>query len=212
MRVVYLGFMFAACLLVGACSSGIKAGLLTLQQEVMPTRQEVRQSPLQPGVRYLLVEERGQEALLVWVGNEKGPLGETSVWVSADGVIVRLVQGRLVGVSEPQRTWHLTSETAVKVAGTSQLRQTTDVQPGFHMGLVRTIEKKSLPVAPRPLAWFEETRDLNWVEEVDIATGQRLALFAMNGLNQTIAGQRCMSPEWCLRWQTWPANKHRIPT
>lgn len=212
MRVVYLGFISAACLLLGACSSGMRAGLLTLQQEVMPTRQEVRQSPLQPGVRYLLVEERGQEALLVWVGNEKGPLGETSVWVSADGVIVRLVQGRLVGVSEPQRTWHLTSETAVTVAGASQMRQTTDVQPGFHIGLVRTIEKKSLSVEPRPLAWVEETRDLSWVEEVDIATGQRLALFAMNGLNQTIAGQRCMSPEWCLRWQTWPANKHRIPT
>lgn len=211
MRVFFLAFMAGACLLMGACSSGMKAGLITLQQEVMPTRQDVRQSPLQPGVRYLLVEERGQEALLVWVGTEQGPLGETTVWTSADGVIVRLVQGRLVGVAEPLRTWRLTSETAFAVANTSQFRQRSDVQPGYRMGLVRTIEKKIVPSVPRPMPWVEENRHLNWIEEVDVSTGQRLAIVAVNEMNQTIAGQRCISPQWCLRWQAWPANPPRPP-
>ena len=211
MRVFFLAFMAGACLLMGACSSGMKAGLITLQQEVMPTRQDVRQSPLQPGVRYLLVEERGQEALLVWVGTEQGPLGETTVWTSADGVIVRLVQGRLVGVAEPLRTWRLTSETAFAVANTSQFSQRSDVQPGYRMGLVRTIEKKIVPSVPRPMPWVEESRHLNWIEEVDVSTGQRLAIVAVNEMNQTIAGQRCISPQWCLRWQAWPANPPRPP-
>ena len=212
MRCIYLVFISAVCLLVGACSSGMKAGLLTLQQEVMPTHQDVRSTTLRPGVRYLLVEEQGREALLVWVGNEKNPFGEASVWVSADGVIVRLVQGRLVGIADPLRTWNLTSETVATSSNSSQFSQTTDVQPGFRMGLVQRIEKKNLHATPRPMPWVEEARNLNWVEEVDVATGQRLAIFAVNEFNQTIAGQRCMSTEWCLRWQTWPANKSRPST
>ena len=68
MRCIYLVFISAVCLLVGACSSGMKAGLLTLQQEVMPTHQDVRSTTLRPGVRYLLVEEQGREGC--WFGSE----------------------------------------------------------------------------------------------------------------------------------------------
>jgi hypothetical protein len=185
----------------------MKAGLLTLQQDVMPNRLQVRQAKLEPGYRYLLVEQQGREALLVWIGNESSALGETSVWLSADGVVVRLVEGRLVGVAEPNRNWRLTSETPLSQQSSSQLKQTSDEQPGFHMGLVRTVTTLPLPVTARPMPWVDGEQNLNWLEEIDVTTGQRLALYAVNERKQTIAGQRCLGAEWCLRWQTWPATK-----
>ena len=76
----------------------MKAGFMTLKDEVMPSRSDVRKTALQTNYRYLLVETEGQEALMVWIGNEPHRLGQASVWVSSDGVIIRMVKGKLVGV------------------------------------------------------------------------------------------------------------------
>ena len=201
--------VIATCLLLGGCSSGMRAGMLTFQEELAPNLPAVRETPLKPQLRYLLVESGGREALMVWVGNESGPVGETSVWLSADGVVVRLLQGRLVGVSEPRRAWQLTAEApssqALDPASTAALVQTSDAQPGAQWGIVQDIRRQLLPATTSPMPWAEGTQGLRWVEEVDASTGQRLSLYAINAQNQTIAGQRCINPQWCLRWQTWPA-------
>jgi hypothetical protein len=93
--------------LLSACASGFSAGLSSLLDEVRSPPSSARQTPLKAGIRYLLVENNQREALMVWVGNEIGPMGPTTIWVSADGVVLRLAQGRLVGISEPTRQWPL---------------------------------------------------------------------------------------------------------
>lgn len=195
--------------LLSGCSSGMRAGLLTLKEEILSPPQQVRQTPLKPAYRYLLVESHGQEALLVWVGNEPGPFGDTSIWVSADGVVLRFAQGRLVGVSEVRRSWLMVSESAVsKVHHRTLSRQAVDRQPGLHLGIMNTIEKTVLPAKPDFMQWVEGMSDMNWVQEINTATGERHTVYAVSsGLEPAMAGQRCMTPEWCLRWQTWSAMK-----
>lgn len=204
-----IGLALLASLVLHGCSSGMKAGLLTVQNEVMPSRSDVRKAALHPQYRYLLVETDGQEALMVWTGNEPHRLGQARVWVSADGVIVRTVNGRVVGVSEPRRQWELVSETPALPSSPStgtRLLQTSDAQPGFRTGMVRTIEQTTLPAAQQPASWFDQAPQLHWLQEIDPTSGERLALYGLNMNKQTVAGQRCMTAQWCLRWQSWPAN------
>ena len=207
----------SVCLLFSACSSGMRAGLLTIQQEVLRTHQSVRQTQLQSGYRYLLIERNGQEALLVWVSQEAGPMGDTSVWVSADGVIFRLAQGRLVGVSEPLRNWSLISEVPsppLKVGAVFPTRfiQTSDMQPGFRLGTVHPTLRRPVQPQTQFRAWIEGGEELGWVEDIESDTGQPLAWYAINLQGQTIAGRRCITPEWCYSWQVWPAPSNQVPS
>lgn len=215
MRSMKLGAAVTAAVLLGGCNAAMMTGLRAFQEEVLPSHQSVRQAPLKPELRYLLVENQGREALMVWVGTERSTLGQTSVWMSSDGVVLRLIQGRLVGVTEPHRSWRLTSESPVSKnpssTAPSQFRQTSDEQPGFRLGIERTIEKLELPISPQDTAWAVVASDLRWTQEVDVASGQRLAAHGMNGQNHTLAGQRCLTPDWCLRWQAWPAKTATSP-
>lgn len=187
------------------------AGLLTLKQEVMPSRLNVRQVALQKDFRYLWVQAQNQEALLVWVGTESSPQGNVSVWVSADGVVVRLLNGRLIGISEPRRSWQLIRETQSPEGqnpGSYPIRliQTSDQQPGFQIGIERPVHQVMLAVAPDVLSWFAGTPDVRWIEEKDHMTGKQTAIFALSSNEQTVAGQRCIASDWCVRWQTWPPS------
>ena len=208
MQCMNLGAVVAVGLLVG-CSSGQMAGVRAFQEEVFPRHLPVRQTALKPEFRYLLVEAKGQEALMIWVGTERSALGETSVWMSADGVVLRLAQGRLVGVSEPHRSWRLTAESPLLTnpASTTQslFSQTSDEQPGYRLGIKRTIEKLDLPAHHQTPEWALVYPHLRWIQEIDVSSGERLAVYGTNEQNHTLAGQRCLGPDWCLRWQVWPA-------
>ncbi len=210
MHLFKTGLAVLASLVLAGCSSGLKAGLMTLKDEVMPSRSNVRQTALQPNYRYLLVETDGQEALMVWIGNEPHRLGQASIWVSADGVIIRTVKGKLVGVSEPRRHWQLISESIVpsppETSSITRLIQSSDAQPGYRMGMERTVDQKVLPASAQAMSWLDRSLGLRWLEEVDSKTGERLALYGLSTDDQTIAGQRCVSAQWCLRWQAWPAK------
>lgn len=189
----------------------MRAGLLSIQQDIMPSPQSARHTPLKPDLRYLLVQSGGREALMVWVGTERTSLCEASVWVGADGVVVRLCDSRLVGVSEPQRQWQLLDESAALSTppvstNRSIHHQTTDQQPGFLFGNIRTVEKISLPNLDTPMTWFSKHPQMQWVEERDHFSGVRLTLYTVNSEHDGMAGQRCITPDWCLQWQTWPVK------
>jgi hypothetical protein len=203
-----------------ACASDTRTALLGLRQDLIPETETVRHLPLKPELRYLLVKREEHEALLVWVGTERTLLCEASVWVSADGVVMRLCQGRLVGVSEVQRQWQLIDESAPLAAHSpvshlhdsrSIHKQTTDAQPGYHLGMVQTIEKRKLTTVDPPWPWVDTSQEAQWIEEVDPLSGKRLTVYAVNSEHDWMAGQRCITPAWCVQWQTWPAKSSTSP-
>lgn len=215
LRPLHSGLVLLASLFLVACNSGMHAGLKTIKDEVFPRTVDVKRIDLQAQYRYLLVEQKGQEALLVWVGDESSHKGPVNVWVSADGVIIRTLHGQLMGVTEPQRQWALRSESLdlALIAATSNLRsiQITDTQPGFRMGVHREIEHRSFTPTDALVKWFNKGHLLRWVEELDAKSGERLAILGLDAAHATVAGQRCMSPQWCIRWQTWPPKGPSTP-
>jgi hypothetical protein len=165
-------------------------------------------------MRYLLVKRKEREALLVWVGTERTRLCDASVWVSADGVVMRLCQGRLVGVSEPHRQWHLIDESPLSAVDLtvphSEQRslhtQTIDEHPGFRLGILRTVEKTHRANGSQLPTWFVVPQNAQWVEEKDQLSGTQLTVYAVSPEHDWMAGQQCMAPAWCVQWQSWPAK------
>jgi hypothetical protein len=171
----------------------------------------VRRTALQSEFQYLWVQEDDREALLVWVGTGRSAEGDVSVWVSKDGVILRLLEGRLVGISEPLRSWHLIREKTLNLGQNPNdfpkaLIQTSDQQPGFRIGVERRVHQVLLTSAPASVAWYAGSPNVRWFAEIDTRSGLQTAYFALSNDNRTIAGQRCIASDWCVRWQSWPAT------
>ena len=198
-----------ACVSLGltGCSPTLRAGWQTVEQ-AWSTAAPVRDSALNPALRYLLVQQQGREALLVWVGDEPGALGRTSVWVGADGVVLRTAQGRLVGVSEPTRNWRVISRTST---GSSTVTETVDVQPGHRMGLRQTGQRSLLSAPPTAHRWVGTLDGLRWQEDTWMDALLPPSHVALNAQDQVVYGQRCLAADWCLSWQVWPAEPQVSP-
>ena len=74
--------------------------------------------------------------------------------------------------------------------------------------IANSIEKIKLTDLHKPIPWFDTQHEAQWVEEIDLHSGAQLTLYAVNAELGWMAGQRCMTPDWCLQWQTWPATSH----
>ena len=190
----------------------MQAGVLTLQQDVMPRKVDVQRTALKSEFKYLWMQDHDREALLVWVGTERTAQGNVSVWVSADGVIIRLLEGLLVGISEPLRSWHLIREKPLEQVQNSDvfpkaMIQTSDQQPGFRIGVERHVRQVLLMSAPAAsVTWYAGTSNVRWLAEIDTRSGLQTAYFAITSEDGAIAGQRCIESDWCVRWQSWPGT------
>lgn len=196
-----------ASLFLSGCNTNYVAGIKTLRSEFLVDPTEARRAEIDPGHLYMLVESNGKEALLAWVGEEPHSLGIARIWASTDGVIVRTVNGLLVGISEPKRSWllnaqHHESANWKNPGKNSLLIQTTDLQPGYRINHNAIVEQR--PVSYNTNLTWASKGDLLWIEEVEVSTGLRLAVYGKGINNQIYAGERCMTDQWCLRWQTWP--------
>ena len=194
-----------------ACSPTLRAGWQTVEQ-AWATPTAVRHSRLDPALLYLLVHHQDREALLVWVGDEPGPLGLTRVWVGADGVVLRTAQGRLVGVAEPTRNWRLISQDTPVASGSSTtVTQTVNMQPGHRLGLRVPLQRRPLSSAPSPTRWLGDATGLRWEEERPVDAARPPIWLARDAQGHVVYGQQCLAVDWCLSWQTWPTDQTAAP-
>lgn len=220
---------------LGACSTQMQSGLDTAQAALGWSRSAAAAldaSPLDPALSYLRVQVQGKPGLVVLGDQTPGPLGLTSVWYSADGAVLRLVEGRLVGFADRQKSWAVT---ALRRAGPIALpstpgsvlpnadmpdwhavarltkpqifEQLTDVQPGYRLGLTQQRERLAQAAAPAGHQARGLPAHAQWFVERDSGTAAHPAWFAYD-LQQRPArwlyGQACLDAQHCLSWQPWP--------
>lgn len=194
----------------------MRAGLQTVQQ-AWAAPASVRTTALNPALRYLLVRHQDREALLVWVGDEPGPLGSASVWVGADGVVLRTVHGRLVGVAEPTRNWRVVGQTppsptsALAQGSPTSVTQTIDMQPGHRLGLRVPLLRTALSSAPSTTLLIGSAAEWRWEEEHMPGTTLPPSWVAQDAHGEVVYGQRCLAVDWCLSWQAWPTAVQATP-
>jgi hypothetical protein len=211
-RQLAIGVVVAS--LCAGCGNTMRSGLATVKEafasadEVLPAA-----GTLDLRFAYLRVHVEGRVALMASADHDFGPQGRTAIWYSADGVVLRLADGRLVGMTDGARSWHWVSAAApidwqaVRTQGRVIFEQVIDQQPGWRFGQRRTrvVEALAGPPAshgsvdlPAPVQWFEERNAAGPAQPSWYAV-----TFAQKGA-EVVYGQTCLDTRWCLSWQPWP--------
>ena len=176
-------------------------------------------APLNPNYRYLHVTlGDAKPALLVLGYVDAHPQGEIEVWYSAQGEVLRLQNGRLVGAVGLPVEWHRVTYSQTPPPWQSvppegaRFTSVRDVQPGYRLGLVEQVVLTPLPKPPLKLpdpgfaaaAWFQE----NYTDASGTTRPDAWFALGQNGGTKTIVYSRqCLSSSVCLTLQRWPLQK-----
>jgi len=182
--------------------------------------------PLMPDLRYryMRLEVQGHPPALLVLGYlELDPQGEVSVWYTGNQEVLRIQNGRVVGVTGTAQDWQRTRFTPVPpdwthvaAQGVDYVRERDELQAYRfgHTEQVHLSEWQGLPpidlpfTLPRPKAaeyrWFRES-----VISASGAGGPTMpdAWFAWGrhrGVETIVYSEQCIAPDFCLKLQPWP--------
>ncbi len=207
--------LIAALTAIAGCSSSSSAFLQTLKQLMSRDSTSADAFKTDPRYRYLRVTHEGGVSIVVLGALENGPRGQIEVYYSADGALLRLQNGRLVGSTGLLPEWRsvelpeLPSWSTLAAEGKPlHWERVRDVMPGYRYG-VRDKLVLSSATAPRSSGLVGvDAQKLNWfVERTEASTDERLppARYATQG-NMVVYSEQCVSARNCLKWQRWPAG------
>jgi hypothetical protein len=205
--------------LVG-CSDSTNAVLQTVGH-AMPGGAGGEGASLDPRFRYLrvTVEERVAFPALGYVDGH--PRGRVEVWYSSGKEVMRLQDGRVVGLAgvafewrnveiAPLPSWAELARTQVPLRWV----RVRDVMPGYHYGIRDQLLLARIPPPARSALRGIEADRLAWFEEVmegSSLTGEKLpparyGVQVVGGVGTVVYGEQCIAREFCLAWQRWPAG------
>jgi hypothetical protein len=218
---------------LSACTPGMDAMVQTVR-DAMQRDSGAATVRLDPNYRYLRVTVGGRLAFLALGYVDNHPQGPIEVYYSAQREVVRLQNGRVVGVVGLSTEWRNVSmvdapawSTAATAQQPVQWTRVRDVMPGYRFGLrdelaVRAVgapERAELRgIDPRSLSWFEERMQLD--SRVAFAGGlftgasaerplppARYAVDLRDGKESVVYGEQCITTEICFTWQRWSAEQ-----
>lgn len=217
-------FLLALALTQAACTQWQSAAWDTARHYVHRS-DSVNTAPLRPDLQYLRVTTNGTPALLVLGDLDQDAEGRpVQVWYSAGKEVLRLQNGRLVGLAGTPVEWRnvalprdLPAWQTIQ-APTSYLRS-RDEMPGYRIGIhelvqVRPISAPSgtslLGVDRSTLRWYEETispapdSSLVATSAFKPLPPARYAVRIEGGTARAVYGEQCLDADLCIQWQHWP--------
>ena len=214
------GAVLAAALAASAgCGANMQAAIVTARQ-AMDGGAAVADNPasLDPRFDYLRVHVGRQAGWMVRADDGPPPRGPLTHWYSADGALLRLLDGRLAGMTDGNRSWRVAGLppaidwAALARGGALAYRRTVDLQPGYRLGIV---QPRRLQAAPGPAPGHRLQAPpqvvVQWFVEKDAGGADNGAMwYAIDMAAQpprVLYGQACLEPDWCLSWQTWRAGE-----
>jgi hypothetical protein len=187
---------------------------------------------LDPNFRYLRITIEGRVAFLALGNTDGNPNDPIEVWYSALREVVRLQNGRLVGVVGFATEWRNVSVANAprwsEVASGGQPAhwiRLRDVMPGYRFGMRDELELRVISAPrselrdadPKALTWFEERtvperRDGYFASLVSTRSTEALppARYAVDfsgGKELVVYGEQCIAPDTCFTWQRWSAEQ-----
>lgn len=208
-------FFFCVCVTLGVaglqgCATRQTAVWSAAKSLVRP-ESALDEVVLRPDLRYLRVTVERRPILMVLGYVDLDLHGRpVEVWYSADGEVLRLQSGRLVGMAGAPIEW-LNVRLPAKLPDWSgeqaegRYERLYDEMPDYRWARRDQVTVRSmLPpgdtqlqgLAPEGLRWFGESahgRDLP------------VARYAvMPGMQSPLYGEQCLGASFCLSWQVWP--------
>lgn len=217
-RVARPGRMRIAVLLatigLAGCGANMRAALSTAGQALDGGQSTVAPAVvLDPRFEYLRVQIGRQAGRMVRADPGGAPVGRLSTWYSADGAVLRLDDGRLIGFSDGQRSWqaHAPGD-RIDWAGVSagrlhRYQRTVDQQPGYRIGQRESRQVIAMALPPAEHRYTGGEGPVEWFVDQE-AEGQGVVVWyavSMAGPTPSVRyGQACLWAEACLSWQLWP--------
>jgi hypothetical protein len=192
----------------------------------------VETARLDPKFSFLRVTASGRVAFLALGGVDAHPDGPIEIWYSALREVVRVQNGRVVGVTGFKTEWRNVSIAAAPswtVAGKAQQPlqwvRVRDVMPGYRYGLRDELSLVRVAAPARSelravdagsLLWFEERMNnrMGYVASLFSAAGPdvvlppaRYAVDFRDGKETVVYGEQCLAADFCFTWQRWSAEQ-----
>ncbi|MFY9327267.1 MAG: YjbF family lipoprotein [Georgfuchsia sp.] len=203
-------------LLLAACTSGTSAIIRSLELASNGGVQETA-APTTSGISYIRVLSEGHNAYLALGYVEPGPEGNTEIWYSAKGEVLRLRNGRIVGTTGLATDWRevrLPKLPPWSQIGNSplQYQRSRDEMPDYRFDIAETVSVRAvLPPRtsqlkdrnPTELRWFEETVSSRSPMSGELPPSLYAVELAKDK-ETVVYGETCLTTTLCLAWQRLP--------
>jgi hypothetical protein len=225
------GVVLVACTLA-ACTPGMNAAVQSVQTAFQRDT-GADKARLNASFSYLRVTIGGRVAFLALGYVDDHPEGPIEVWYSALREVVRLQNGRVVGVTGFTTEWRNVSisdapswSTVATAREPVQWTRVRDVMPGYRFGVRDQLELRTIVppnrselrgVDPPSLTWFEEQTKSDRAQYLSsllaVSGGDsplppaRYAVDLQSGKEEVIYGEQCIAPDVCFTWQHWSAEQ-----
>lgn len=212
-------------LAVQGCTPWQSAAYESVRFAVQPGA-AVDKAVLRSDLRYLRVTTQGAPVLLVLAEIDRDAQGrDVQVWYSAGREVLRLQNGRLVGLTGTPVEWRNVTLPAQlpawhTVTAPVSYPRTLDRMPGYQIGLREQVTLRPI-VPPRSSALQGiHAEQLRWYEESAAPADDAIPALAahaprlppsryavlVNGQAPAtpVYGEQCLDAKTCIQWQTWP--------
>ena len=189
---------------------------------------------LNPIYRHLQVTVNGAVTYVTLGDIDKTPSGPVEVYYGAGQAVIRMQDGRIVGVTGLRTEWHgvtirgaPTWTAAAQAATPHTLQRTRDVMPGYQHGISDTLLLRRISARRKPplleiptekLVWFEEQQAQPGVSGsmINAAPGSqgsvklppaRYAVLFENNQEAVLYGEQCLAADYCLTWHRFMPKK-----
>jgi hypothetical protein len=179
---------------------------------------------LNPAFQYIRVAVNKNVALLVLGYVDAEPQAETEVWYSASKETIRLWRGRLAGTAGLNTDWRSVRFTDVPsfksaMQGSASYRRQRDVMPGYVVGAREQVLIRPIAVPQKTNLVGVPAQSLQWFEELTAPEGlaptlppARFAVDMSGSQERVIYSEQCISAQFCLTLQAWPAQPAATPS
>ena len=216
MKMRFLAAAFVSVCALSACTPGMNAAVETVQQAVQGDR-GAASARLDPNFRYLRVTIGGRVAFLALGYVDSHPDGPIEVWYSALREVVRLQNGRVVGVTGLNTEWRNVSisdappwSAADGAQQPVRWMRVRDVMPGYRFGVRDDLALRVIPASGRSELQGVDPKSLTWFEErlrSDALPPAHYVVDLHGGKNTVVYGEQCIAPDICFTWQRWSAEQ-----
>ena len=185
--------------------------------EAMGWGTSVDELNLNPDYRYLRVSTPERAFLMVLGYVDTSPDGDVQTWYGKEGQVLRLRQGRILSSKGFPVDWTTVTYKDLPdwTTATSRPRvrfvRYRDEMPGYKVGVFNIVTLRRIEpptdarlsgIPPSSLLWVEETTDIS-------PRGRPSARYGLKMIGErygVVYGEQCLSTQFCMAWQTWPAT------
>ncbi len=211
-RIRAVGVMLLAIFLAGCETSATLQSVKDLGNYFSPWSSTNTAAPaLNPAYRYLRIQTGKRVAYFALGYVDSLPEGKVEVWYSGGKEVLKLLDGRMVGMVGTATEWLLVTLISPPAWGDKldgmEYERRLDISPGYRYGVRERLRLKRLPPPSDTKLADLKPQDILWYREVPV--GSSAIPSALYGLMKegdawrVVYSEVCLDTNLCFSWQRW---------